>query len=328
MAPRVEYLTVPRSGESVARNARLRYALPEPIPMARALLPLSLAAAALPPLVRQVACRRTLDALVILAALVSIPLTAAQLGGDDTLLVTSADWLIWSVFLLDFTLGMRAGPTRRAALRRHWLSAVVVTLTFPLTPSLLHGLRLARLARLLRVARLLALASWAAHGLGLVLGRRGLVYTGGLAGLVILVGASGLALVEPETVKGSYWQGLWWAVVTSTTVGYGDIAPVTTVGRVIGVIVMITGIGLVSTLAASITAYFVAQDENSELRDLRARLERIEQLLLDARAHPAGTVPTGDTAGKGSAGAPACPHEPPARSPCEAPGQRPGAGME
>jgi voltage-gated potassium channel len=80
-------------------------------------------------------------------------------------------------------------------------------------------------------------------------------------------------------VKGGYGDGIWWAIVTATTVGYGDISPSTLWGRIIAVLLMLVGIGLVSTLAASITSYFVQQTANTEFKDLTARLDRIESVL-------------------------------------------------
>jgi voltage-gated potassium channel len=95
-----------------------------------------------------------------------------------------------------------------------------------------------------------------------------LVCVASLAALLILAGGGGLALVEPNTVHGGFLDGIWWAIVTASTVGYGDIAPATLPGRLIAIVMMLAGIGLISTLAASITARFVEQDKNAELKEL------------------------------------------------------------
>ena len=97
--------------------------------------------------------------------------------------------------------------------------------------------------------------------------------------LLILVGGGCLSILEPRTVRGGYGDGIWWAIVTASTVGYGDIAPSTVPGRIIAVLLMLVGIGLMSTLAASITSYFVQQTANTEFKDLTARLDRIESIL-------------------------------------------------
>jgi voltage-gated potassium channel len=88
------------------------------------------------------------------------------------------------------------------------------------------------------------------------------------------------------------WLGLWWAVQTVTTVGYGDVTPHNDVGRVIAALVMLTGIGFLTVVTASITAVFVEsarrrfyadseradQDRHSEIIE---RLERIEARQSD-----------------------------------------------
>ncbi|MGH3525187.1 MAG: potassium channel family protein [Mycobacterium sp.] len=86
-------------------------------------------------------------------------------------------------------------------------------------------------------------------------------------------------------------SGLWWAVQTVTTVGYGDHVPETAGGQIVAAIVMLLGIGFVTVITASITGAFVARTRNqgsakgdddpqaAALRDIIARLERIEANL-------------------------------------------------
>ncbi|MDE0231081.1 MAG: potassium channel family protein [bacterium] len=80
-------------------------------------------------------------------------------------------------------------------------------------------------------------------------------------------------------------EGLWWALVTLTTVGYGDVGSVTTGARIVGSLLMLTGIGALAFITANIAAFFVDSDFKKELQiELHAiheRLERIEQALAD-----------------------------------------------
>jgi voltage-gated potassium channel len=83
---------------------------------------------------------------------------------------------------------------------------------------------------------------------------------------------------------------LWWAVQTVTTVGYGDVVPHETVGRVIGTVVMVTGIGFIAVMTAAVTASLIEQarrhhaesdesDTSPQLNRIEARLAAIESAL-------------------------------------------------
>ena len=96
----------------------------------------------------------------------------------------------------------------------------------------------------------------------------------------LFIGGGVMAQLEPTTVKGGYGSGVWWAIVTLTTVGYGDISPTTPLGRLVAGFLMLIGISVVSTLAAAVTAYFVGQDRAPELSLIERRLDRIETLLV------------------------------------------------
>jgi voltage-gated potassium channel len=105
-----------------------------------------------------------------------------------------------------------------------------------------------------------------------------------LLGTVIVVGASFTLAFEHDQPGASinhFGDALWWAIVTCTTVGYGDHFPVTAGGQIIAVLLMILGIAALSVLTASIAALYVDQDEEPELAELRAQLDRIEQLLTE-----------------------------------------------
>ncbi len=84
----------------------------------------------------------------------------------------------------------------------------------------------------------------------------------------------------------SVWDGIWWAVETVTTVGYGDVFPTSVAGRIVAMFVMLVGIGFISVLTATIASYFVEQDSTSE--ELGETLHRIEADLAEVKAQLAG----------------------------------------
>ena len=118
-----------------------------------------------------------------------------------------------------------------------------------------------------------------------------------VATLAVVV-ASGVAIrILDHHEYSSVWLGMWWALQTVTTVGYGDVTPTTTSGRFVGVLVMLEGLALLAIVTAAITSTFVARAEEQRsasahvkeelaedrldagLGDLSERLDRVERLL-------------------------------------------------
>jgi voltage-gated potassium channel len=102
---------------------------------------------------------------------------------------------------------------------------------------------------------------------------------------VLAVGAATLErLFDPGI--GTYGDALWWAVSTVSTVGYGDVVPTSPAGRLIGTVLMLTGIGLIPLLTSAVVSALVAQrsregreQELSDLAQILERLDRIEERL-------------------------------------------------
>jgi voltage-gated potassium channel len=89
-------------------------------------------------------------------------------------------------------------------------------------------------------------------------------------------------LIDKDAV-GSLGDSLWWAMQTVTTVGYGDVVPENTVGRIIGAVLMLNGVALISVVTAGVTAMLVEQARRrkakTEDEDVTAALARIESRL-------------------------------------------------
>jgi voltage-gated potassium channel len=106
---------------------------------------------------------------------------------------------------------------------------------------------------------------------------------------LIVVGAGVLMRVLDHEEYANVWVGMWWALQTVTTVGYGDVTPARVVGRVIGAVVMLEGIAFLAIVTAAITSTFVARAERErvgeeggqrrQLDDIAERLDRIESTL-------------------------------------------------
>jgi voltage-gated potassium channel len=109
--------------------------------------------------------------------------------------------------------------------------------------------------------------------------------------MVVVLGAAALILAVEEGGGGSidsFGDALWWAVTTVTTVGYGDMFPVTPAGRGIAAFLMVAGIALFGVLTANVAAFFIEKDQqrdpvSEQLAEILRRLQSIEERLDDEK---------------------------------------------
>ena len=197
---------------------------------------------------------------------------------------------IWTAFAVEYGLLVYLSPHRRQTILTHKLDLALVVLPF------LRPLRLAQLARLAHAGTALARAGVAVRRL---MSRPGFASIIGTVAALIFAGGGLVAIAEhgqPGSTIEDLGDGLWWAFVTCTTVGYGDTFPVTSTGRAIATVLMLAGISGLSAITANIAAFFVSADAENEVDEITERLERIETQLnaLIAGAHP---VPSLDDSG-------------------------------
>ena len=140
-------------------------------------------------------------------------------------------------------------------------------------------LRVLRLARLVKLARFVP----AFDVLGATVARAGTQLLTTLAMALALVYVSAVALYFIEGVGGEQQDGfasiprsLWWAIVTLTTVGYGDVYPVTALGRIFAAIISLAGIGVVALPAGVFASAFSDELREREIKKLRDRVEEVE----------------------------------------------------
>ena len=118
---------------------------------------------------------------------------------------------------------------------------------------------------------------------------KGLIYIAVVSIIVVILGASAIFIVEADaedTQIKTWLDAFWWASATATTVGYGDIVPVTETGRMIGIAMMYVGIGVIGAFISSIGATLIgsklnktgiADDTKSLLISKIEELEKLEK---------------------------------------------------
>jgi voltage-gated potassium channel len=157
-------------------------------------------------------------------------------------------WTVWGAFAVDYLARLYLHPHRWEFFRTHMLDLLMVALPM---------LRLLRVGLVLRKAFRSVSTEQIASS---------------LIAIVVAVVAAGAILewrvehLAPNANITTLGTAFWWAIVTTTTVGYGDTYPVTTAGRLIGSVIMVVGIGLIGTVSATIAAWFVTHKKQPKKR--------------------------------------------------------------
>jgi voltage-gated potassium channel len=192
-------------------------------------------------------------------ALLAIVYVAVGFALDDPALqpmaptLEATELILTVAFAAEFVSRIVAARDRAAYLRGHWIDLVA------LVPAS-RGLRILRILRLLRLVRAFAGVYRALGHVGSLAQHRGLqtIILSWLGVMVICCAAIYFAERDINPAIRSPFDALWWGISTMTTVGYGDVVPMTAEGRIAASALMLLGIGLFSAVTAIITSFLVA----------------------------------------------------------------------
>ena len=179
------------------------------------------------------------------------------------------DRIIWGIFVIDVATRFVKSENKVRYLKEHPFDIIAI---IPLDSIF----RMARFARLFRILRLLAILERLPAFR--ILKTNNLDKVIFFTFLLIFVSAIPIKIIEPGIE--TYEDAIWWAVVTATTVGYGDISPVTGGGRFIALILMLFGIGLLGMVTGSVATFFIGEGkkENTSVAFIKNELDRVDEL--------------------------------------------------
>ena len=171
-------------------------------------------------------------------------------GLTPTLIIV--DWIVYGLFVMDYIIRLALAESKARFFKENIIDLIAI---IPFN-SAFRAFRLFRLAKLLRLTKLLRL--------GAVSGRlmkytsrffdtNGFKYVLLVTSGSILIAAIAMTYIEHMT----FHDALWWAFVTATTVGYGDLSPASGGGRIVAAVLMLVGIGLIGSLTSTITSFFL-----------------------------------------------------------------------
>ena len=207
--------------------------------------------------------------------------TLAPLDEEVSSVLQGTDAVICGLFLMDWILRLVRSPDWCRFLRWGWIDLVACVPT-------VDWLRLGRLARIVQVVRVLRGVRVGHRVLGvLVRNKPRSTLASALLMLILMVSLSSAGILMAERTPGANIKtaedAVWWSVSTITTVGYGDRYPVTSEGRIIAMILMLSGVGLFGMLSG-LVASIVAGRQTVDAADLQAVLRRLHQLEDEAMA--------------------------------------------
>ena len=203
---------------------------------------------------------------LIILAFAMIPLLLGpyiwDLSQDELNTFNRLDQIIWALFVINLIVKVLIAPRRLSFLKSNILEVIVVI-------------------PYLQPLRIVFFGTKAIWGMTKIARPDFLIVVSG--GLVIISATIVTSLERSSNPElGSFPDALWWAIVTITTVGYGNQEPVTFFGRIVAVILMITGVGFFGAIAANLAAFFVRKNEDEKIdklqRDINAINEKLDKL--------------------------------------------------
>jgi voltage-gated potassium channel len=226
-------------------------------------------------------------AILILSLLLLVALaidTLFQLPPNVKMVIQIADTAICGILLTDFLVRLYRADSKLAFMKWGWIDLVASI------PNL-DILRWGRMVRVLRVIRLLRGVRSVHRVIQMVFQNRlegGAVSLGLMAFLLVAFSSVSVLVFErePESNIKSAEDAIWWSIATITTVGYGDKYPVTTEGRVIGIVLMVCGVGMFAGLSGLVASLFLGghSRKSSEMAQILARLDQM-QAQLESKSH-------------------------------------------
>lgn len=217
--------------------------------------------------------RKWTDVPLLIIAIGSLPLLLLEIishrltSADKTFLLI-VNLTVFLAYAVDYVVEFLVTPEKGRYVRSEWSSLlIVIAQLFAILPamSFLGFLRGARALRVVSSFTRIIGISMASRSQGReILKKRATSFAFGLAGFTLITSAVGFTLAEDVGKDGrvhSFFDALWWSGATITTVGYGDIYPITAAGRIIAIFTMLVGISTLAVVTARIAQFLIKNDE-------------------------------------------------------------------
>ena len=226
---------------------------------------------------KDVVLHRIYDAVIGVAAVVNAVLIIIDAAQELNSWEHIGYLVCYFLFFADYAVRFAKAPDKREFFRHNIMDLVAI---LPI-----HGIlfvtngRMDVLLRVLNLVRVIAIMFRPLRKLRFFYDTNGFKYVA-LATLMTII-AGGVLIHYAEDM--TFADGMWWAFVTATTVGYGDISPETVYGRLVAAVLMLVGIGLIGSLTSTLTSFFLERRRRTDPRaavinTVKQQLDRFDEL--------------------------------------------------
>ncbi|WP_238696356.1 potassium channel family protein [Thiomicrorhabdus sediminis] len=186
-----------------------------------------------------------------------------------------ANWLtnlVWLVFFLELVVNLYFVNNRVLYLKENWLNIAIVVAAFPWWE---WGSDWATIIRSLRLVLFIRFFTGFFSDLVQIMGRNRFGQILVVFAFIIIAAGGLFAFLEDRT----FHEGIWYALVTITTVGYGDVVPVSDEGRIFGMVLILFGVVFFSLVTANISAFLIGSEQRQLERDILNYMKQTDQRL-------------------------------------------------
>ncbi len=194
--------------------------------------------------------------LALITVIITIFDLLEKINLETNLTLYYIDATIFVIFVIDYFVRLFIAEDKKIFFKQN-IPDLIAIIPFSSLFKVFRISKLFRLTKLTKTFRLFALGSRLNKKIIKILKTNGLDYTLYFAIIVILLGTLGIYYTEYGITIHNFQDAFWFSFVTTTTVGYGDITPQTSLGRIIAGFLMLTGIGTIGMLTASISTFFI-----------------------------------------------------------------------
>ncbi|MCT8987687.1 potassium channel family protein [Shewanella phaeophyticola] len=212
--------------------------------------------------------------LSLVSVVIVLTITFGRLDTETNKVLLYIDSSICVIFLSKFFYGLFKARNKTYYLRHHWIDFVA-------SIPAIEALRFARIFQILRVIRLIRMSR--SLLIPLLRQRKQTTLASLLVAMVLILATASVLILlvesaEPNANIQTAEQAIWWALVTISTVGYGDFYPVSTIGHVIGGLVIVSGVSFFGVISGYMASVFVAPDETERQEEQEAKEAHKEQI--------------------------------------------------